>query len=105
MQALRAIQMLVHDKGMTLKGAEKLLSDQGIDSVLTGDVRIVAPVNPETGAEAAVPSPARDIQATVRRAFEIQDAPDVTGQELESILTGLTDLKARLDRARLKRAA
>ena len=32
--ALRAIQMLVHDKGMTLKGAGKLLREQGVPFIL-----------------------------------------------------------------------
>lgn len=104
LQALKAIQLLVHHKGMTLKGAEKLLSEQGIESVLNGAARIVQPAVAETSVEAG-DSPARAYQETVRRAFEIQQTSEVSGQELESILNGLTDLKQRLDQARLKRAA
>lgn len=105
MQALRAIQILVHHKGMTLKGAEKLLCEQGIASVLTGDVRIVAPVDGSTPVSVETPSPAREIQKTVRRAFEVSEKTDASGHDLETILNGLTDLKQRLDQARLKRAA
>ena len=68
MAALRAIQTLVHDQGMTLKGAAKLLSEQGIESVLGGQARIVAPA--DSSDAAPNPSPAREMQETVRKAFE-----------------------------------
>lgn len=109
MIALRAIQTLVHDKGMTLKGAAKLLSEQGVDAVSTGEARIVAPteIAPETPAKAD--SPARVLQDNVRRAFNATPAPEseVTGTraKLETVLSDLTDIKARLDAARLKKAA
>lgn len=104
--ALRAIQTLVHDQGMTLKGAGKLLSEQGVASVLGGEARIVAPT--DSGDAAPSISPAREMQETVRKAFEAtQPAAPASGTQarLETILTDLTDLKARLDAARLKRAA
>ncbi|MEQ3746594.1 MAG: MerR family transcriptional regulator [Henriciella sp.] len=106
MQALRAIQTLVHDKGMTLKGAEKLLAEQGVESVLVGDVRIVTPVEAVV-AEPQV-SPAREMQETVRQAFKAAPAeslPNATGNRLEAMLADLTDIKARLDAARFKKAA
>ena len=106
MQALRAIQTLVHDKGMTLKGAEKLLSEQGVDSVIVGDARIVAPVEAKSSAPQV--SPVREMQETVRKAFKAttpEDMPAATGNRLEAMLADLTDIKARLDAARFKKAA
>jgi DNA-binding transcriptional MerR regulator len=106
MSALRAIQTLVHDQGMTLKGASKLLSEQGVDCVLDGQARIVAPV--DSGDVKPTPSPARDMQETVRKAFEAAPATtEATGttDRLETILSDLTDIKARLDSVRLNKAA
>ena len=106
MAALRAIQSLVHDQGMTLKGAGKLLAEQGVACVLGGEARIVAPI--DSADSAAHHSPAREMQETVRKAFEasVPDTPaSGTTERLETILSDLTDLKARLDSARLKKAA
>ncbi|GAB5456485.1 MAG: MerR family transcriptional regulator [Henriciella sp.] len=106
MSALRAIQTLVHDQGMTLKGASKLLNEQGVESVLGGEARIVAPA--DSGDVAPTPSPARDMQETVRKAFEAATpSTEATGatDRLETILSDLTDIKARLDAVRLKKAA
>lgn len=104
--ALRAIQMLVHDQGMTLKGAGKLLREQGVSSVLGGEARIVAPA--DSANVAPKPSPAREMQETVRQAFEanMPDAPATgTHDRLETILSDLSDIKARLDEVRQKKAA
>ena len=106
MAALRAIQTLVHDQGMTLKGASKLLSEQGVERVLGGEARIVAPA--DSGDVIATLSPARDMQESVRKAFEASPATEPatgTSERLETILSDLTDLKARLDAARLRKAA
>jgi len=67
---LRAIQILVHERGMTLKGAKALLGEQGVEAVLSGDARLVA-IEPATRVEApvSVPSPARDLQKAVGAAF------------------------------------
>lgn len=109
MAALRAIQTLVHDKGMTLKGAGKLLAEQGVEAVTTGDARIVAQVEAATVTAAPTVSPARELQENVRKAFNATPAPEgeATGstQALKSVLADLTDIKARLDAARLKKAA
>ena len=106
MSALRAIQTLVHDQGMTLKGASKLLKEPGVDCVLGGEARIVAPADP--GDMVATPSPARNMQETVRKAFEAAapttEATGTTGR-LETILSDLADIKARLDAVRLKQVA
>jgi DNA-binding transcriptional MerR regulator len=106
MSALRAIQTLVHDQGLTLKGAGKLLSEQGVESVLGGEARIVAPADSGDGVSNV--SPAREMQETVRKAFEASPvtAPaSGTAERLETILSDLTDIKARLDSVRLKKAA
>ncbi len=106
MSALRAIQSLVHDQGMTLKGAGKLLAEQGVACVLGGEARIVAPA--DSMDVASHHSPAREMQETVRKAFEasIPDTPaSGTHERLETILSDLTDIKARLDSVRLKNAA
>ena len=109
MAALRAIQTLVHDKGMTLKGAGKLLAEQGVEAVMTGDARIVTQNDVATVATTPVASPARELQENVRKAFNATSAPEgeATGSThaLKSVLADLTDIKARLDAARLKKAA
>ncbi|MEL7232603.1 MAG: MerR family transcriptional regulator, partial [Pseudomonadota bacterium] len=64
MDALRAIQILVHERGLTLKGALNLLNEQGIAAVLEGDVKLVA-ASVEANTQAAVESPARALQETV----------------------------------------
>lgn len=98
LDALRAIQILVHEKGLTLKGAKALLAEQGVPAVLAGEATLGAPV----------PSPARELQESVAKAFnaELADEADGTRRErLEGALSDLTDLKARLDAVRQKRAA
>ncbi|MEM8616827.1 MAG: MerR family transcriptional regulator, partial [Pseudomonadota bacterium] len=71
LQALRAIQSLVHDRGMTLKGAEKLLAEQGVDTVLNGEATLSAPVGalPQNASASSDEGPARAMQNTVREAF------------------------------------
>ncbi|MEL6829465.1 MAG: MerR family transcriptional regulator [Pseudomonadota bacterium] len=110
MQALRAIQILVHQRGLTLKGASKLLTEQGIDNVLTGRA-MLAPVGeaPVSASQLAQSSPARSLQDSVRRAFEPNtldqtDVPQGTTARLESVLDDLNDIKSRLDAARGRRA-
>jgi len=105
MQALRAIQTLVHDKGMTLKGAAKLLGEQGVESVTMGAALIVAPA--ESVDAKPMTSPARQLQDSVREAFNAEAAPEtaVDGRGLEAVLADLTDIKRRLDAARFNKAA
>jgi DNA-binding transcriptional MerR regulator len=95
MDALRAIRILVHERGMTLKGAKTILAEQGIDAVLAGTATLSA------ATLEAVPSPARELQASVARAFA---APD-RRTRLEEALQELTDIKGRIDAARARRAA
>ena len=101
--ALRAIQTLVHQRGMTLKGAKALLGEQGIDAVLAGEATLGG-----AAIEARnVTSPARELQTKVAAAFDAKmdetEAP--SSERLQSILIEMTDIKRRLDAARIARAA
>ena len=104
MQALKAIQLLVHERGLTLKGAEQLLNEQGVDKVLAGQAILTV-----EGNEAPRPSPAHALQETVRSAFAEQgDKPIPEGsskERLRAMLADLEDIKQRLDKARLAKAA
>ena len=95
LDALRAIQTLVHEKGMTLKGAKALLAEQGVPAVLSGAATLGT-------------SPARELQKSVADAFEADVAAEVSGdprERLQDTLVELKDLKARLDAVRQTRAA
>ncbi|MEX1251187.1 MAG: MerR family transcriptional regulator [Hyphomonas sp.] len=95
MDALRAIRILVHERGMTLKGAKTMLAEQGIEAVLAGTAALSC-----TALETVI-SPARELQASVARAFA---APD-RKTRLEDVLQDLADIKTRIDAARVRPAA
>lgn len=95
MDALRAVRILVHARGMTLKGARTILAEQGIDAVLAGTATLSA------ATLESVPSPARELQASVARAFAEPDRKT----RLEEALQELADIKSRIDAARARRAA
>lgn len=93
--ALRAIQILVHERGMTLKGAKALIAEQGMAAVLSGEATLGA------GAPAGT-SPARDLQETVAKAFSDGSATELTESRrarLEGALVELADIKSRIDAA------
>lgn len=93
--ALRAIRILVHERGMTLKGAKAVLSQQGVAAVLNG----TATITPD-----AAPSPARALQQTLARAFtDVPADPEARRERLDETLNELSDLKSRLDALRAKR--
>ena len=99
--ALRAIQILVHERGLTLKGAKALINEQGMAAVLSGEATLGA------GAPAGT-SPARDLQETVARAFSGQSAAGLTEDRrarLEGALVELADIKSRIDAALGRSAA
>jgi len=108
MEALRAIQTLVHERGMTLKGAKSLLTEQGVEAVLNGSARLGAsdPALPD-----AADSPARDLQQRVSEAFAapIEDAASSKGhgsrERLKTALFEMADLKRRLGNKRTQWAA
>lgn len=110
LRALHAIKLLVHEKGFTLKGAGQLLNEQGLDAVLGGAA--VLGTNAKraaTGAPSSAEGPARELQDSVREAFTYENAERASGprgsERLETMLSDLVDLKARLDAARLRKAA
>ncbi|MBA4227100.1 MAG: MerR family transcriptional regulator [Hyphomonas sp.] len=93
--ALRAIRILVHERGMTLKGAKAVLVQQGVAAVLTG----TATITPDTAA-----SPARELQETLARAFtDVPTDPEARRERLNGTLTELSELKLRLDALRARR--
>ncbi len=101
-EALRAIRILVHERGLTLKGAKALLETDGVEAVLG------IPGSSKTGPEVAgPPSPARILQESVARAFDtaVSEMSPVRRSRLETVLAGLEDMKARLDAARVRPAA
>ena len=104
MEALRAIQLLVHERGMTLKGAQQLINEQGIARVLAGQATLSA-----GSQDVPQRSPARELQESIRTAFasgEKAVSEDSDSRErLESMLADLVDIKARLDKARIAKAA
>lgn len=99
MDALRAIRILVHERGMTLKGAKSILAEQGIEAVLAGTATLAA------AALEPVPSPALELQASVARAFAAPEPREDRKARLEEALMELTDIKSRIDAARARRAA
>jgi DNA-binding transcriptional MerR regulator len=46
LEALRAIQILVHERGMTLKGAKSILAEQGLAAVLSGAAKLGTAASP-----------------------------------------------------------
>lgn len=92
--SLRAIQILVHEHGLTLKGAKAMLAEQGVPAVLAGEATL---------AGVPIASPARELQESVAKAFDTE-LPPVSNPErrerLKTTLGELTDLKARLDAMR-----
>ena len=107
LDGLRAIQTLVHRRGMTLKGAKSLLNEQGVDAVLNGHARLCAEVDDTCGLDVHA------MQDRVREAFDAEissDRPLAVGaagtpERLRSVLAEMTDIKARLDAALERKAA
>ena len=95
--ALRAIQILVHERGLTLKGAKLILDEQGVDAVLNGLAMLVA------GADSTPVSPARELQQVLSDVYEGSEAG--SRQRLKTVLSDMSDLKSRLDAIRLRSAA
>ncbi len=106
MDALRAVKLLVHERGMTLRGAKALLAEQGVSTVLSGDARLVTSQGHGTQPDTST-SPARQLQQTVGAAFNADIAETEMGstERLRSVLVEITDLKRRLDEARARYAA
>lgn len=98
MDALRAVQCLVHEHGLTLKIARRVMDEQGVSAVLAGTATIEAPPGPKQNQALA-------LQTQLAEAFA-GAAPVTTPAALSarrdrliSLLPGLCTLKIRLDGA------
>lgn len=97
LDALRAIRILVHERGMTLKGAKAVLTEQGVAAVLEGTAAITPDLSPAAGH-------ARALQETLARAYgDVPPTPEARRERLSETLNELSELKAKLDALRAKR--
>ena len=111
MYTLRAIQVLLHEQGLTIRGAQKVLKEQGVATVLGGEVRLGGPVN-EVINPADFTSPAANpvqrLQKTVNDVVEsgvFTQAPKAGSDRLSTLLNELNSVKARLDAVLVRDAA
>lgn len=96
--ALRAIRILVHERGMTLKGAKAVMTEQGVAAVLEGKAAITPDAAPAA-------EHARALQQTLARAYgDVPADPQARRERLSETLSELSDLKSRLDALRAQRA-
>lgn len=112
MDALRALKALLHEQGMTIKGAQKLLNDQGVAAVLSGDARIggasLSPERVEMVPAVTAENSVHRLQDTVRDAVEsgvFTEAGEGSKDRLHTLLDELNDVKVRLDQALVRSAA
>lgn len=112
MRTLRAIQILLHEQGMTIKGAQKLLKSQGIDAVLEGDVRLASVAVREVIDPSEFTSPAANpvqrLQQTVNDVVEtgvFSKTTSSASDRLSTLLAELNSVKSRLDAVLVKDAA
>jgi DNA-binding transcriptional MerR regulator len=112
MELLRTLQVLLHEQGLTIRGAVKALADGDITAAREVDAEAgVADTDVEAGASV------RDLQEAVRDAVErgefraaveaeTSSGPAIASDgasaraRLESLLADLTGLKSRLDAVR-----
>ncbi|MEM7766616.1 MAG: MerR family transcriptional regulator [Pseudomonadota bacterium] len=107
---LRAIQTLVHRRGMTLKGAKALLQERGVQIMLGGEGDL---------ASILAGSPVHELQRSLRTAYgrttgeereavqtiDVPDGDTGSPERLQAMLDGMGELKMRLDAALARRAA
>ncbi len=101
MLTVRAIQILLHERGMTIKGAQRYLETTPVAELLNEE-RMTMPV-------VAAGKSVRDLQDVVRNAVEggafkavaeTDGEADVPRERLDRLLQDLTGLKSRLDEVR-----
>lgn len=109
MALLRTLKHLLHEQGLTIRGALKVLREQGHDlsEDLEGDEADEAAAAIPEAVESAGPS-VRELQGAVQAALERGDFHEAAAsgqaaarERLETLLTDLCDLKSRLDAVRL----
>lgn len=104
MNVLRILQELLHVQGMTIKGAQRLLSTRGV-SALVAELIVLEGDDAGKAATASAGKSVHDLQNAVRFAVEggaFQGAAqdDASRDRLEHLLDDLTGLKSRLDQVR-----
>lgn len=99
-EGARAIQILVHDRGMTLKAAAAYLAEHGVSGVtnrgMPDDIKQPCDISGNYRSE----KPAVPVFSPAQPAVIAQENQEST-ERLESILSDLVRLKARLDALRL----
>ena len=111
MAAARAIQNLLHGQGLTIKGAQKVLKEQGVETVMRGEVRLGAPIQEVIDTskfESPAANPVQQLQKTVNDVVESGVFSASEGRKtdrLSSLLDELDSVKARLDAVLVKDAA
>lgn len=105
MLVLRALQHLLHEQGMTIKGAQRVLKSQNAIDILDGETSALS----ETVATRSVAGKSvRDLQEAVQTAVDsgafrgVEDTPQdgAPRERLNRLLDDLVDLKGRLDAVR-----
>lgn len=109
--AARAIQCLLHGQGLTIKGAQKVLKEQGVETVIRGEVRLGQPiqevVDPADFTSPAA-NPVQKLQKTVNDVVEsgVFSRSDATQSDrLSNLLNELDSVKSRLDAVLVRNAA
>ncbi len=111
MNALRAIQLLVHEQGLTIRGAQKVLREQGVQKVLGGEVRLggaIREVIDPGDFKSPAANPVQRLQKTVNEVVEsgvFVNSSEQSTTRLSSLLSELNSVKARLDAVLVKDAA
>lgn len=111
MRCLRAIQALLHFQGLTIKGAQKVLKEQGVDAVLEGEVRLggaLREVIDPSNFQSPAANPVQRLQKTVNEVVEsgvFSKTPDASTDRLSSLLKELNFVKERLDAVLVRDAA
>lgn len=99
MLTIRAIQILLHERGMTIKGAQRYLASTPAHTLLSEDGEGMTTVKAGKSV--------RDLQDVVRNAVEggafkavSEVQSDLPRERLDRLLEDLTGLKSRLDEVR-----
>lgn len=111
MDAARAVQELLHNQGLTIKGAQRVLKEQGVQAVLQGGVRLGQPlkqvIDPAQFTSPAA-NPVKRLQQTVNDVVEsgvFSKVEQSSTSRLANLLSELDNVKARLDAVLVKDAA
>ena len=110
-RALFAIRSLVHDQGLTIKGAQKILKAQGVAAVLDGEARLgssVRDVIDPAEFQSPAANPVQKLQKTVNDVVEsgvFSKGAEAGESRLSTLLSELDSVKSRLDAVLEKKVA